>query len=64
MIIQTWSEVKVTVTWKWLVTLPISKCNTHQIWNFCPKEYKKFAPDTIFLKTRSEVNVTVTPNGI
>ena len=33
---------------------------THQIWNFYLKEYKRCAPDTIILKTRSEVKVTVT----
>ena len=33
---------------------------THQIWNFNLKEYKRFAPDTIILKTRSEVKVKVT----
>ena len=33
---------------------------THQIWNFYLKEYKKRAPDTIILKTRSEVKVNVT----
>ena len=33
---------------------------THQIWNFYLKEYKRCAPDTIILKTRSEVNGTVT----
>ena len=33
---------------------------THQIWNFYLNEYKRCAPDTIILKTRSEVKVTVT----
>ena len=33
---------------------------THQIWNFYLKEYKRCAPDTIILKTRSEVKVRVT----
>ena len=33
---------------------------THQIWNFFLKEYKRCAPDTIILKTRSEVKVNVT----
>ena len=32
----------------------------HQIWNFYLKEYKKFAPGTIILKTSSEVKVNVT----
>ena len=34
--------------------------STHQIWNSYLKEYKRYAPDTIILKTRSEVKVTVT----
>ena len=33
---------------------------THQIWNSYLKEYKRCAPDTIILKTRSEVKATVT----
>ena len=33
--------------------------STHQIWNSLLKEYKSCAPDTIILKTRSEVKVTV-----
>ena len=33
---------------------------THQIWNSYLKQYKRYAPDTIILKTRSEVKVTVT----
>ena len=34
--------------------------STHQIWNSLLKEYKRYARDTIILKTRSEVKVTVT----
>ena len=33
---------------------------TQQIWNFYLKEYKRCAPDTSILKTRSKVKVTVT----
>ena len=33
---------------------------THQIWNFYLEECKRYAPDTIILKTRSEVKVKVT----
>ena len=33
---------------------------TPQIWNFYLKEYKRCAPDTIILKTRSEVKVKIT----
>ena len=34
--------------------------STNQIWDSYLKEYKRYAPDTINLKTRSEVKVTVT----
>ena len=33
---------------------------THHIWNSYLKEYKRYAPDTIILKTRSDVKVKVT----
>ena len=33
--------------------------STHQIWNSYLKKYERYALDTIILKTRSEVNVTV-----
>ena len=40
---------------------PVSKdATTHQIWNSSLKEYKRHARDTIILKTRSEVKVTLT----
>ena len=32
--------------------------STHQIWNSYLKEYNRYAPDTIILKTRSEVKVS------
>ena len=35
--------------------------STNQIWNSYLKEYKRYALDTIILKTRSEVKVTLTP---
>ena len=41
-------------------TLLSKDAYTHQIWNSYFKEYKRYAPDTIILKTRSEVKVTVT----
>ena len=41
-------------------TLPSQDAFTHQILNYYLKEYKRYAPDTIILKTRSEVRVTVT----
>ena len=34
--------------------------STHQIWDSYLKSYKRYAMDTIILKTRSEVKVTVT----
>ena len=41
-------------------TLLSQDASTHQIWNSLLKEYKRYARDTIILKTRSEVKVTVT----
>ena len=41
-------------------TSPSHDAFTHQIWNSYLKEYKRYAPYTIILKTRSEVKVTVT----
>ena len=41
-------------------TSPSQDAYTHQIWNSYLKEYKRYAPNTIILKTRSEVKVTVT----
>ena len=41
-------------------TPPSHDAFTHQIWSSYLKEYKTYAPDTIILKTRSEVKVTVT----
>ena len=41
-------------------TPPSQEASTHQIWNSYLKEYKRYAPDTIILKTRSDVKVTVT----
>ena len=41
-------------------TPPSQDPYTHQIWNSYLKEYKRYAPNTIILKTRSEVKVTVT----
>ena len=38
---------------------PLSQdVSTNQIWNSSLKEYKRYAPDTIILKTRSEVKVS------
>ena len=45
-------------------TPPSQDAYTHQIWNSYLKEYKRYAPNTIILKTRSEVKVTVTQNGM
>ena len=41
-------------------SLPSQDAYTHQIWNSYLKEYKRYVPDTIILKTRSEVKVKVT----
>ena len=69
-ILETRSEVKVTVTKNGTGQSVIPKCictpNCHQrcIYTpnleFLPQRYKRCAPDTIILKTRSEVKVKVT----
>ena len=41
-------------------TPPSQDAYTDQIWNSYLKEYNRYVPDTIILKTRSEVKVTVT----
>ena len=41
-------------------TPPFQDAYTDQIWNSYLKEYNRYVPDTIILKTRSEVKVTVT----
>ena len=41
-------------------TSPSQDAYTHQIWDSYLKEYKRYALNTIILKTRSEVKVTVT----
>ena len=41
-------------------TSPSQDASTHQIWNSYLKGYKRYAPDTIILETRSEVKVKVT----
>ena len=69
--LETRSEVKVTVTKNGMGQSVIPRCIhthqiatrdafTHQTGNFYLKEYKRCATDTIILKTRSEVKVTVT----
>ena len=59
--LKTRSEVKVTVTQKWYVTLSSQYAFTHQIWNSYLKEYRRYAPDSMqFLETRSEVKFKVT----
>ena len=60
-VLKTSSEVKITVTRIWYVTLPSQDAFTHQIWNSYLKEYRRYAPDSKqFLETRSDVNVTGT----
>ena len=41
-------------------TTPSQDASTHQIWNSYLKNYKRYAPDTIIIKTRSEVKVKFT----
>ena len=41
-------------------TPPSKDVYTHQILNSYLKEYKRYAPDTMILKTRSEVKITMT----
>ena len=41
-------------------TLTSQDSYTYQIWNSYLKEYKRYAMDTIILKTRSEIKVKVT----
>ena len=45
-------------------TMSSQDAYTHQIRNSYLKEYKRYAPNTIILKTRSELKVTVTRNGM
>ena len=45
-------------------TPPSQDAYTQQIWNSYLKEYKRYAPNTKILKTRSEVKVTMTQNGM
>ena len=45
-------------------TPPSQNAYTLQIWNSYLQEYKRYAPNTKILKTRSEVKVTVTQNGM
>ena len=62
--LETWSEVKfkVTVTQLWYRTLCHPKLHPHTKFEI-PTSHnnnKRYAPDTIILKTSSEVKVTVT----
>ena len=45
-------------------TPPSQDAYTDHIWNSYLKEYKRYVRDTIILKTRSEVKVTVTQKGV
>ena len=40
-------------------TQPSQDAFTHQIWDSLLKYYKRYAPNTIIIITRSEVKVTV-----
>ena len=60
-ILKTRSEVKVTVTQKWFVTLSHSKMHLHTKFGIPISEYRRYAPDSMqFLETRSEVKFKVT----
>ena len=54
------SEVKVTVTQLWCATLHHTKMNPHTKFEIPTSNNKRYAPGTIILKTRSEVNDKVT----
>ena len=61
-ILKTRSEVKVTVSRKWCMTLRYPKMHPHTKFWIPNSKNKRYALDTIILKTRSEVKVTVTQN--
>ena len=60
--LETRSEVKfkVTVTQLWYATLCHPKMHPHTKFEIPTSNNMRYAPDTIILKTRSEVKVTVT----
>ena len=62
MIILKLGQVKVTVTQKWYMTPRYPKMHPHTKLGIPNSKNMRYAPDTIFLKTRSEVKVTVTQN--
>ena len=45
-------------------TQPSQDAFTHQIWDSLLKYNKRYAPDTVTIKTRSEVKVTVAENDM
>ena len=61
-ILETRSEVKfkVIVAQLWYMTLRHSKMHIHTKFEFPTSNNMRYAPDTIILKTRSEVKVNVT----
>ena len=63
--LETRSEVKfkVTVTQLWYATLHHLKKHPHTKFEIPTSNNIRYAPDTIILKTRSEVKVIVTLNG-
>ena len=60
--LETRSEVKfkVTVTQLWYGTLPHPEMDPYTKFEIPTSNNKRYAPNTIILKTRSEVKVTVT----
>ena len=63
-ILETRLEVKVTVTQKWNGTLFHPKMHSHAEFGIPASNYKRYALDTIILKTRSEVKFQVTVTRI
>ena len=59
-ILETRSEVKVTVTQGWYLTLRHPKMHPHTKFRIPTSNNMRHAPDRIILKTRSEVKVIVT----
>ena len=59
-ILETRSEVKVTVMGKWNRTIRHSKMHLHSKFGIPTSDNKRYAPDIIILKTRSEVKFKVT----
>ena len=53
-------NVKVKLTQNGMHHSATQEESTHQIWDSYIKKYRRYAPDTIILETRSKVKITVT----